>query len=273
MGLITEGRPDWELSLASQHTGITILSVLDLAILCYAACVARRDRVLYPYLVFVAGGLAAWSEPLIDILCVSTFPEINQITAFELYGRKIPVRLILGYIFYYTPIIVWLARRLQAGIGRATWWRFFAFTTVYAYAFEFLMTHAHLYTYWSDFQPPKLLGVPLHLCLLNSGVIVTTAALIHVLTQRILTGVRELLLLPIIPMYILAAWIAPAIPAMSAMHSTTNHALIAFGAVCSVLFSLLLCWVWGEVLVPSGVRQTSSNGLHRQMTAGHASSR
>src|ERR1700758_5463841 len=117
-------RPNWELSHHFQLIQIAIGSALMVVALIYAVFVSRRDHVIYPYLIFIGSGINSLTEPILDVLGVSTQPEINQITAYFLYGRKIPVYLAICYFYYFPIVITMLVRKLGTGISQAQWWRF-----------------------------------------------------------------------------------------------------------------------------------------------------
>src|SRR5258708_33286815 len=84
-------RPNWELSQSFQITQIIIGAVLVAVAFAYTVYVGRKDTVLYPYLLFFGAGLSGLTEPILAVLGISTQRGSHAITAYVLFGRRIPM--------------------------------------------------------------------------------------------------------------------------------------------------------------------------------------
>jgi len=241
-------RPNWELSQSFQITQIIIGAVLVAIAFAYTVYVARKDKVLYPYFLFFGAGLSGLTEPILDVLGISTQPEIHQITAYVLFGRKIPMYLAICYFYYFPIPILWLVRRLAAGMNTRQWWRFFLGLSIFTTVFDIPGIQQGLWRYYGPMQPPGLFGFPAWWWFGQSSSICLTAMVIHLLRHTILTEARSILLIAITPILLFAGLEGPAIPITLALHSSTNPMVTAIVQPVTIALHLMIVWLCGQVV-------------------------
>jgi hypothetical protein len=78
-----------------------VLAVLAVGTLGFVASEARRTRSPLPVAIFLGGSLAAFNEPIVDVLGGCLHHQIGQWTVFTTFDRPMPVWLCLAYVLYF----------------------------------------------------------------------------------------------------------------------------------------------------------------------------
>src|SRR5438552_8940001 len=89
--------PHFTISSGSQAAAEIAFAAFSLLALVYCVWLARRERKFWPLMVFLGGGVMAMYEPLNNILGHVAYPA-SQHTAFTLFGRAMPIYLVLVYV-------------------------------------------------------------------------------------------------------------------------------------------------------------------------------
>src|SRR5581483_8359306 len=78
-----------------------VLAVLAAGAVGFAVSESRRTGSPLPPAILVGGALAAFNEPIVDVLGGCVHHQIGQWTAFTTFDRPMPVWLCLAYVLYF----------------------------------------------------------------------------------------------------------------------------------------------------------------------------
>ena len=96
-------------------TGLTF--ALALAAICFVARICIREKIIWPAILTVSGGLAALMEPLFEHLYGLVFPRGGQWHLYTTFGSAQPVWVPAAYVAFYGGASVIIARN-QRGANR-----------------------------------------------------------------------------------------------------------------------------------------------------------
>jgi hypothetical protein len=240
----------WELPPGDTLAAYVIFTVAFVAALAYMIRVARMERSLWPLYLFLGAGLAVVYEPINNVLGLCAYPEINQPTWISALGRRIPVYIGLVYYVYWSAPVLWLVRRIQAGITAVQWWRWYAGFTVVVTCFELAPLARGWWTYYGAQQPLVVLGFPTWWWIVNSQAIFGLGALVHLLRRHLLTDDRRaLLLIPVMPLLLFAVHGGAGIPVFLALNTTTEHVVNDIAGIASIGIALMNMWLFSITVV------------------------
>jgi hypothetical protein len=144
----------------AQLIAVLITSAVAIAAVLAVVIWARRNRLWWPYLVVVTGGLTCFMEPMFDHYFGLWFFEENQWNAFVTYGIHVPVWLPIVYVAYYGCWTTWLINRWQRGATPQDVVKLYLVSVgLAALAEVFYINMVGLYNY-QDHQPFLVGGYP-----------------------------------------------------------------------------------------------------------------
>jgi hypothetical protein len=199
-------------------------------------CKRRKD--LVPLFTFLGGGAAIVYEPLGDMLVGALYPVHEQIGWIDLFGRKIPLFIGLLYFWYMSVPAVYVLKRVEQGLKAASLWRLYAFTMLVATGIELFGVNVHAWVYYGP-QSFVVFGVPLWAAFTYGAFVISISVGLHLIS----TGFdrrHHWLIVPAIPLFLIAGHCTTALPAAAAMFSTYNPFWIWLGGGASIALSLLL---------------------------------
>jgi hypothetical protein len=159
------------------------------AALGYCIWLARRERKIWPLMVWLCGAPMTLWEPMQNIVTHVVYPEIGQHTAFVIYDRPMPVYLVLVYMCYFGLWVPLLMKKFEDGVSVRQVMKYYFITVVFAAAFEPIPVSVFgWWTYYGDNQPLKFFGIPIWWFFVNAMVIVGVAAVFAVLRRHVLTA-------------------------------------------------------------------------------------
>jgi hypothetical protein len=184
------------------------------------------------YLLGMFGGLiAAFNEPIADILVMCYHAEIGQWKVFSAFGRDIPLWAVGCYPVYFGGLSLLVFTLLRRGVTRRTYWLGVGVVILGNVAFEWPVLAAHMYLYYGD-QPYRILGFPVLLGVLNAlGAVLGATVLAHLADW--LTGPRRLLVLAIPSVTMMASYGA-VLPHMLTLNSDASAPVKYAGATAGI---------------------------------------
>lgn len=253
-------RPNWDLSLQQQIFVNCLFGLVALSAIAYAVYVARQEKTRYPYFLALGAALLVFYEPFNNVLALCTYPEINQITWIEALGRKIPMYIGFCYVFYFTAPMLWIIRRLEAGVTEAQWWKYYGVGFVLVTTFELIPIHFGWWRYYGEHQALVVLGFPSWWWFVNAQSVFVGATLVYSLRKNgILSEGRSFLLIPILPMALWSAHGSAAVPTFAALNSTTDLRVTTVASLLSMLLALMNMWICGRLVTRSAVSQRADS--------------
>lgn len=238
--------------LSAPHAWSMLFTVICVAFFVLAAVwvvrMAFRGETL-GLMFLIAGLFMGLLEPYLDYLGLLWFATDNVAVTVELFGRHIPLYVVLGYAFFFGLQSFVIYRAILLGKGA----KFF----VYAYALSWLFDAAlqitgaqlGLYRYYGQ-QPFLLFGAPAWWFTID-GVLQLTAGLVFFLLRHRLVGWGKLIVIPVLPGLYAGLNGALGWPVFTALNSNysadlngnSSWALVYVGGVATIALSLLLAWL------------------------------
>lgn len=234
----------------TQTVLIVAMAVLASASITYAVLESRRRRDLVLVYLVIGAGLAVYYEPLGDALVRVFYTERGQDTWITAFGRQIPVFIGLLY-FWYMPIGAYVLLRSTArGISARGWWARWAGYATFAVVFEMaILTVGGTPWIYHGTQAFMLLHVPV-LTPFTYISFVTAIAAGVTLMARHLPRSQQWLIVPAVPVLMLAGHAATSLPLAIVLYSNTHSTgLVALGAIGSAGLAIALSYVASQAFV------------------------
>ena len=219
----------------------TICGVGLILSLVYMALQIRKRGDLVPLYAYVGAALAFLYEPFADYMVLVYFPEQGQLTAIDVVDRRVPWFMFFSYVWYIAPFAVFFLNWVEKGITRSAWWGLFVLALVLGTLFEELGIYLGLWTYYGE-QPFRLLGLPLWIPFGFMCFVYGYAALVHGVVNNLPKNVHWIIA-PAGPLTISGVHVATALPATSALYSTSDTVWLYVWATVSILLSMMFLWV------------------------------
>ena len=241
---------------ASQPMSVAFLiicSVFMAAAVGYVVWRAVRGDVLGVY--FLAAGLLMGTlEPGLDYLGLLWFAQDNAAIAINMFGRHIPLYVVMGYSFFFGLQAYFMYLAVTIGKGA----RFFVYAYAVSWVFDLALQATGsafgLYKYYGN-QPYLILGAPAWWFSIDAVMPILTALIVFALRHR-LHGWGRLILIPLVPALYAALNGAAGVPVFAALNSNydatrngnASDLLVWLGGTGTVALSLFFLWlVIGEI--------------------------
>jgi hypothetical protein len=229
--------PAFAQTLFTVVTGVPMLIVLGIAV----AHIVRGKGPLLLFC-FLGGGLAAFFEPVADVLSQLYFPVIGQATAFTTLDRPIPWALVFAYPWYVGGQ-GYLAYRLFASRPPASRiWQLWGLCALSNVLVETPGVLTGFHVYYGD-QPLNLWGFPLWQAAVQSIMPMAAGALIHAVHGRLGDSWRLVAVVPLIPMADGMVNAGLALPVWSTLGSHLSPAANHLGALLTIGMAATAVWV------------------------------
>lgn len=186
---LNEIAEDYAISAGSQLTAELVFGTGAVLALVYCAYLARKERKIWPLMVWLGGGVMTLWEPMQNIVTNVVYPADGQHTAFVIYDLKMPVYLVLLYMTYFGLTVPWIMRKIEAGV--TVGWLMKVYFAMVAFAAAFEPVPVHLmgwYHYHGDNQPLEFFGIPIWWFFVNAMVIVGLSIIFAAVRKHVLTA-------------------------------------------------------------------------------------
>lgn len=254
----------------AQAVMLVITAVAAVGAIGLAVRQCRRRHDLVPIYLMLGAALAIFYEPVGDILGMAYYPEAGQVGWIDTFGRSTPMFIALLYFVYFPPFIMWFLGQVDKGMTVATWWKVWGATVISTFVFEPIPLHFGLWTYYGP-QPLRLFGFPLYWAFLN-------ATFIYVLAMGVYAIVRHFpsrhhwLIVPAMPLLLLAGHGAPALPVATTLASTDSRLINELGGLLTMGLCVLVSWMGARVFTSDRAAQAapSPQGYSFDVTGSNA---
>lgn len=245
--------PDPAHAVVTVVTGAVFLGFLAFALLMW------RQRRTPLYLVLLGGGtISAVNEIPLSYAGHFYYPEPGAWTAFEMYGRVVPVWAVFAYAIYVGGLSIAMSEWLRHGVTRGRVWAGVGVVCALNCLLEVTVLRTDNYVYYGE-QPLRVDRFPAIWMAMNVIAVLGSAALVLAL-PRFFTGRRMLLLLPAVPLCQVAGdWFGT--PHFVMLNSGAPHAVKA----CATMVSIGIC-----ALVVDALARFCERTVHdtRELSAG-----
>lgn len=266
--------------LSASHSGSIIFLVACSIIMALAvgwsAMLARRGETL-PVVFLLAGLLMGTLEPYLDYLGLLWFAPDNVAVAINLFGRHIPLYVVMGYSFFFALQSYIMYRAIILGKS----WHFFVYAYAVAWVLDFCLQASGralgLYQYYGQ-QPMMIAGVPAWWFTIDALLPIVGGLGFFALRDR-LTGWGQLIVIPLMPGLYAALNGAAGFPVFTALNSNfdpavngnSSTALVWTGGLITVGLVVFLTWLVmteiGRAQARAGITVDTSARLRDVFTA------
>lgn len=203
---------------------------------------ARATRSLLPILILVGAAISCLQECIFDVMVLVWWPQYGPEPLYRFLNVSVPVWMLAAYPWYIGGQGYWMYKKLQQGMTAAQLWKLYCFAWVANLFLEIPpLQIGNIYTYYGD-QPLQVLGFPLWMAMTNSLMPILMAAMLWSL-RDVLTGVRVLFVVPLVPMAVGAAQIVAGWPIWLALNSGLGYAATYPAAFLTLGLSLSIVYL------------------------------
>ena len=247
----TEVMPELAQNIFTVLAGVPMVVVFFIAL---NLALRKKDPLLL--YCFIGGGLAAFFEPVADILCKLNFPAVNQNSAFTTFDRPIPWALVFAYPWYIGGQGYLTCRVLENGATAGKIWILWSLFILSDIVIETpgVLTGFH---YYYGNQPYNFWGFPLWMASYQSVMPLIAGALIYVTKKYIGSGWKMLCVIALMPMADALTNAGLALPIWSTL--STDLPLSAQYLAATVTMGLAAMSVWLLTLIFA----SDSHGSHQ----------
>lgn len=238
---------------------IGIASLILVVALAVAVRDWKRSGTPIALLLIVAGGVAFFAEPMVDLLGGCWHPAHGQDALFSLIDRPMPLWVLFPYITYFGVSAMFTYLAFVNGVSTRTMWKWFLVPVVCDIAMEesLLTLSDNLYIYYAN-QPLRLHNFPLWWAAPNTFGIYLSGVIVA-LTAQHLRGWR----LGLVPFSILMCYVASAgivgFPSFMVINSSAPFWVTQLGGIGSFVMAGMLvhfCTVLCANDSPYNIRQS-----------------
>jgi hypothetical protein len=205
-------------------TGLTY--GLAIAAIIFVVRICLRERIAWPAILTVSGGLTCLMEPLFDHLYGLWFYHENQWHLYTTFGSSQPVWVPAAYVAFYGGATVIIARTLARHPQMSTVWAMYASIAAMALVAEITyISILHVYCY-QDSQPFVVFGYPVFLGFTNAMSAVVSGIVAYRLVP-LLRGAAQLYLLMLVPSAFAMGLFGGGILYLSVRHSVDDPNMVA----------------------------------------------
>lgn len=246
-------KPVVEMPYTAQIVAVAIFALGALATLWYAYSVSKRTGSSYPLWVYL-GSLVALPFETFDLtLGHCLYPQIGQLTAFELLGVKIPWFLVLVYPIYIAGAMIWVYEKLLTGtMTRSTWWKAAAIGIASAAAFEPPALYIGLWLYFGDNTPFRVFGLPFWWAFANPVAIITMGLVCYHIWNTLLKRKCAAVVVIMLPCSLFAIHTGLSTPVYLAINTSPSLVLANLGALGTAALSLFVIWLGSHAISTNG---------------------
>ena len=137
---------------------IALTAVPTVIALAWAVRAWRRDGDLLPLVMMLGGTVCCLLEPLVDVLGLCWYPRGQEVQAFDLMGRPIPLFVVFGYAMTWGGYALLATETLKRRGPRALWTVWGGGMLVMS-LFELYAVHTKTYVYYGH-APLRVLDWP-----------------------------------------------------------------------------------------------------------------
>lgn len=230
---------------------------------------ATRGETLGIY--FLLGGLfMGVLEPYLDYNGLLWFAGDNAAVAVNLFGRHIPLYVVLGYAFFFGLQAYIIYRAILLGKGMRFFLYAYAISWVFDLALQAMGRAFGLYRYYGQ-QPFLIAGVPAWWFTIDATLQLLAGLIFFSLRER-LSGWGKLIVIPLLPMLYAGLNGATGWPVFTALNSNyqadvngnASTALVYLGGSLTIALCGLLVWLLvGEV---AKAQQRAGISINPQVT-------
>jgi hypothetical protein len=226
-----------------------VLAVLAIGAVGFTASESRRTRSLLPAAILVGGSLAAFNEPIVDVLGGCLHHQIGQWTAFTTFDRPMPIWLCLAYVLYFGAGPLAILRVMSLAGPRKGYSVAITGLLVFNLVLELpILNGAGLYQYYG-YQALTLYGLPVAWVVGNVFGVALTVVVVHRLGPALSRGVGLLAALALPAATQLASAGSVTLPEFSTYNADVSSTWKWLGALASLALGLTLLR-WLATLLP-----------------------
>ena len=235
--------PNWVMPSPGGEILLAIFGGGAAVFVAYCAFLAYRKHTPLPLLFALAGLCSIMLEPIADTLGNVQHVPVGQINAFVTDGQPIPWAIVLGYIWYFGlgPVLLWRFAENRSMTPKRWYTQallaFLAVTLV-----EQIPIMLGLWKYYG--HQPLVAGVmPIDMAIANMVSVILPMIVVYAIWP-ILTGWRQLMVIPLVPICVVGGHTAAAAPAYMLINSNPDvpQMWVHLAGLVTCAFSVFIVW-------------------------------
>jgi hypothetical protein len=204
----------------------------------------RRGEALLPAVV-VAAVVTNLDEGVADHLGFVWYSDVDQATLYRSFV-PMPVFMLPAYNVFFAGLFTLVLRFIEGERTRRSFLRTAAACWVVNLVIEIPLLSTGVYTYYGDNQPFSIEGFPVYWLVLNATGPLVAATVVYRFRSAF-TGLRVLLVIPVLPMCYAGVMGAAGFPIFNALHSAAPQWLVEGAGLTTVVLGLSFWWVVMEL--------------------------
>jgi hypothetical protein len=191
----------------------------------------------------IGGGFASLWEATVNLLGTMIYAEKGIWTAYEMFGRKIPVLIPLAYAWFVGGQAYILYRLFERGVTRRGVYEIWGVLFLINIVIETPGLLAHVYKYYGN-QPWDFWGFPFWYGWANPLAPMISAAAIYALRPHLEKGFRALAVIPIVFMSFGVAYAAISLPLWWTLNDTSlGYGVTYIASLVTLGLGLFVLWI------------------------------
>jgi hypothetical protein len=212
-----------------------------LGTLTYATVASRRGKSLIPLMCVVGGALTIFLEPLIDSHLQVWWPIHHQPDVLNIWGRNVPMMIVFTVTFYFGLNTAMRYRWMQKNGPQSRLWTLYAIEVGCALLLEPPAIQLHLWHYYGE-HGLRIFGYPIWWPFVGGACCMAAGTLIFLLAPY-LTGIRVLLVPPILVMGVAAAYWGAGWPMFTVLNAEPSTWIVYIASFVSIGLAFLIVWM------------------------------
>jgi len=235
--------PAWSIPQEQQVGILAVACTLAVASLIYALWFSSHERSKYPIFIFLGAGLSVLYEPMGDVFTKVAYPPLEQISLFTSFGRPTPLWLLPNYFFFFcVPVLLFIQFVLQKFTIKRMWVAYGALV-LFVGLFEQPGIVGDYWRYYGEVEAFSLNTYPVWVAFVNAHSIAMIATGVYLLRKHVLPERMSFLFIVLVPVLFVGNHIAPALPIVSALYTTTNLLLVNLAAILTISICVINVWI------------------------------
>lgn len=234
----------------------------------YSLYLSIRRQSALPVLFLFAGLFTVMLEPVADVMGNAIHPPVGQDNIFTVEGHPIPLHIVLAYFWYFGAAQILLFDRFVAqNITPSFWWKTFFISLVGVVAIEQIPLYYGIWVYYGP-HAFKIGLMPVSMVFANVASVMIPALVVYRL-MPLLTGWKQLLVLPLVPAAAMAGHAGAGLPSYNSLGLSTDMIsplIVQLGGIATIGFAILLVWVAIKIIY-NDIPQTQTAAVRGDPTA------
>ena len=246
------------MEMSPHYSLILGINVIVLAaVLAWVVKDSRRTALVIPLLMMAGAAVASLEECAFDVMVLVNWADHGHTPLYRIFDRSVPIWMVLAYPWFIGGMGYWMYKKLNEGMAAKQLWTLYFFGWGANLFLEIpALQIGSIYTYYGN-QPFQILGFPLWMAWTNSLMPILMGAAVYAF-KHLLSGLRSLLVVALVPMAVGAAQIIAGWPIWLTLNSGAGYGVTYAAALATLGLSLIVVYLVSAKFCTPADRQSRS---------------